>query len=417
MTDDEMRAEAVRVLRLNDRGRYTVPTAKLYPYRWFWDSAMTAIGWAHIDKQRAWAELDASMSGQWPSGMVPHIDFGNVEGAYFPGPEAWGVPHRTTGITQPPLTAVIARIVLENAKDQTAARAAATALYPKLVALQRWLYSVRQAGDTGLLLCTHPWETGMDNSPAWDVPMTAIDTDGLPPYDRKDTTHVDHSERPPKIFYDRCYALLLQLKDHGYDTREATDASSFAIADPCFNAIAVKASEDLVWLGEELGLDAGEAREWLKAGESGLARLWSDEDGNFISYDWKAQRTTDASTSAGFFALNTEVPTEQQVDRMAATFDSWLSHVSYGLPSFDPAHDSYDSRRYWRGPSWINVNFVVAQGFARHGRSDLAERLRSDSRELVRRAGMWEYFEPHTGEGLGAHDFSWSSALTLHWLS
>ena len=32
---------------------------------------------------------------------------------------------------------------------------------------------------------------------------------------------------------------------------------------------------------------------------------------------------------------------------------------------------------------------------------------------LVERSGFFEYFDPHTGEGLGARDFSWTAALVL----
>ena len=51
--------DAVRVLKMNDRGRYTIPSARLYPHQWAWDSAFAAIGWAHVDPDRAIAELDA----------------------------------------------------------------------------------------------------------------------------------------------------------------------------------------------------------------------------------------------------------------------------------------------------------------------------------------------------------------------
>src|ERR1044072_4617749 len=115
---EDMFEDAERVLRLNDRQTFTIPTNGLYPYRWAWDSALIAIGWAAIDERRAWAELEASMSGQWPSGMIPHIDF-HVErddpGGYFPGADVWKSPYnRTSGITQPSLTPQIAVEIYRN---------------------------------------------------------------------------------------------------------------------------------------------------------------------------------------------------------------------------------------------------------------------------------------------------------------
>ncbi|MHB2018979.1 MAG: hypothetical protein ACYCW6_18690 [Candidatus Xenobia bacterium] len=39
--------ERVReILRINDGGTCTVPSARLYLHRWAWDSAFAATGWA-----------------------------------------------------------------------------------------------------------------------------------------------------------------------------------------------------------------------------------------------------------------------------------------------------------------------------------------------------------------------------------
>ena len=56
MTDLIARAQAT--LRANDRGGYTVPTARLYPFQWNWDSAFVAMGWATFDIARAWDEIE-----------------------------------------------------------------------------------------------------------------------------------------------------------------------------------------------------------------------------------------------------------------------------------------------------------------------------------------------------------------------
>ena len=84
--DEQARA----ILRGNDRGGYTVPTAGLYPYQWNWDSAFAAWGFAQFDIDRAWLEMETLFSGQWPSGMVPHILFHRPDPGYFPGPDVWG---------------------------------------------------------------------------------------------------------------------------------------------------------------------------------------------------------------------------------------------------------------------------------------------------------------------------------------
>ena len=48
--------EAIKVIKMNDRGGYTVPTNRLYPYQWNWDSVFTALGIWHFNKWRAWSK-------------------------------------------------------------------------------------------------------------------------------------------------------------------------------------------------------------------------------------------------------------------------------------------------------------------------------------------------------------------------
>ena len=79
--------DAVRVLVSNWDGAHTVPSRRLYPHQWSWDSAFIAIGNARWSPRRARSELLALFGSQWRDGRVPHIAFNPKvpEGAYFPG--------------------------------------------------------------------------------------------------------------------------------------------------------------------------------------------------------------------------------------------------------------------------------------------------------------------------------------------
>jgi hypothetical protein len=102
LTDRDDAARAV--LRRNDRGGFTVPNGRVYPFQWNWDSAFVALGFATFDLDRAWRELETLFEGQWQDGMVPHIVFRAPAEGYYPGPEAWGIQRQplTSGISQPP---------------------------------------------------------------------------------------------------------------------------------------------------------------------------------------------------------------------------------------------------------------------------------------------------------------------------
>ncbi len=105
------------VLAANDRGGYTVPTDRLYPFQWNWDSAFVAMGFATFDIDRALSELEALARGQWADGMIPQIIFHKPAETYFPGPDVWRTNHSipTSGITQPPVFALALDFIAERA--------------------------------------------------------------------------------------------------------------------------------------------------------------------------------------------------------------------------------------------------------------------------------------------------------------
>nr|BFE88145.1 hypothetical protein GCM10020093_107460 [Planobispora longispora] len=99
--DAALGREAWSVLDANRTGSATVPAPGLYPHQWSWDSAFVTIGVARRDTRRAAAELLSLLSGQWRTGMVPHIVFHPAHAeAYFPARPS-GAP---TTIRRPPMT-------------------------------------------------------------------------------------------------------------------------------------------------------------------------------------------------------------------------------------------------------------------------------------------------------------------------
>ncbi len=102
--------QAKKVLEKNWQDGFTIPCEGLYPFQWNWDSGFIALGWAHIDMEKAKSELRYLLSGQWSNGFLPHIIFHNESESYFPGPEVHAAnlsPYsseiKTSGITQPPV--------------------------------------------------------------------------------------------------------------------------------------------------------------------------------------------------------------------------------------------------------------------------------------------------------------------------
>ena len=90
-----------------------------------------------------------------------------------------------------------------------------------------------------------------------------------------------------------------------------------------------------------------------------------------------------------------------------------LNASAFGMPSWDPEHEAFESKRYWRGPVWAIMNHMVISGLEDASLADLAARVRIDTINLIDKQGMAEYFDPRDGDGLGGMDFSWTAAVYL----
>jgi len=73
----------------------------------------------------------------------------------------------------------------------------------------------------------------------------------------------------------------------------------------------------------------------------------------------------------------------------------------------------FQESRYWKGPTWVNMNWAIIQGLEQYDERELADELRRRTLELIDRSGFSEYFSPLTGAGYGADEFSWTAALTI----
>jgi glycogen debranching enzyme len=76
----------------------------------------------------------------------------------------------------------------------------------------------------------------------------------------------------------------------------------------------------------------------------------------------------------------------------------------------------FEETRYWKGPTWVNANWIIIQGLLVHEQAEVAASLRDKTLDLVDGAGCYEYFSPIAGDGHGADDFSWTAALALELL-
>ncbi len=404
------------VMEGNDRGSYTVPTHGLYPFQWNWDSALSALGFSHFDMDRAWVEVETLMAHQWDDGMVPHIVFHEPDDGYFPGPDVWqtGQVVPTTGITQPAVAGLALRKLYDRSDDKTVARTRLGKLLPKVHAWHQWFYRNRDPEGTGLVAIIHPWESGRDNSIDWDEGLAAVPTEGVTPFTRRDTTHANPDHRPTDDQYQRYIWLVEHFRELGWDNAKLHDASPFRLVDPGFNAILIRSCDDVADLAEILGVPsvASEARNMAAKGRAAVENLWNPTLGQYACYNRAARSLQDTPTVGGLLAAIAHVP-NRRAEALAQRINVLAERCGFLVPSHDPADDAFDSKRYWRGPTWLVVNYLIAEGLTRSGQSAMAQRILDDSLRLIEKSGFAEYYDPISGEPCGGGDFTWTAAMVI----
>lgn len=414
----DLNAKARDILIRNDRGGYTVPTHGLYPYQWNWDSAFVALGFAEFDRNRAWQEIETLVSGQWDDGMIPHIIFHKDDPGYFPGPSVWatGKTPATSGITQPPVLATIVRKLWED-EGADPAHPRMRALYAACLKSHRWFHEYRDPKGNGLVMVMHNWETGRDNSSEWDDALARVDTSNVGIYQRRDTGHVDAAMRPTQNEYDRYVAILQFGRNCGWNHREIADNGPFRMIDVGMSMELLRANRDLLEMARAISdravIAALEAR--IALSEAGMDWLWNEEAGAYCSRDATTEESSELVTNASFLAFYAGVGNSAQRARLIAALERITGSATYLLPSLEAGSRAYDHKRYWRGPIWLVVSYMVAQGLAEAGHGEWAARIRRNSASLIEKSGFFESFSPEDGSGSGGPDFSWTAAMWLAW--
>ncbi len=413
---------ARQILQQNDRGTYSVPNGKVYPFQWNWDSAFVALGFDTFDRDRAWKELETLFAAQWEDGFVPHIVFWKDDPGYFPGPSVWatGRTPPTSGITQPPVAGTVLRSLWASAGAAGEAadyRARLEKLFDQVLEWHRWFARNRDPEGRGVVVAMHPWETGRDNSPEWDAPGEPIDISNVGEYTRRDTGHLDAKMRPTKLEYDRYLALVQFGRAAGWDHSKIAATNPFRVADVGMSMILLRANRDMAELARELGRTdaAAELDGYVAKAEQGIDWLWDEDLACWCSRDLLTGRSSGYVTSASFLSFYAGLRDDGRNAAMLRHFDRIAGKVRYMVPSLDPDDPGFQMIRYWRGPVWAVVNYMIGRGLIEQGHTRQGRRVYDDTRAMMNQTGFFEAYSPIDGAGSGGDDFSWTAAIWLAW--
>jgi len=352
---------------------YTRPSRGRYPWQWYWDSCFAAIAWRRFDPSRSQAELQTLLRASRPDGFVGHILFWERPVSiwrrlYY---NVDSRSSRMTGTIQPPLLAWAWRIAVGD-----------PAAEPAIERHHKWLLANRDLDGDGLLWLVQPDESGLDSSPKFDPVWggRAHGQRGFP-------------------------ALVARNRGLGWDARRIRDAGG---------PVLCEVSTNVLW---------GLAR--LAIGEPSITpalveRSWDEDRGLFLDRAEPGGLRPPIETWAALAplalpdlpeAIGRRLVEEHLLDPTRFWLPVPPPSVSAAEPTFEPGRGRGPTRRYWRGPTWVNAAWLVWIGLRRLGFEEPARELASRLAEAIARDGLREYYDPRTGAGLGATDFAWTSLI------
>lgn len=261
-------------------------------------------------------------------------------------------------VTKPPLIAWAAYKLYEHDGD----REFLDEIYEPVVRWNNWWFENNDVDGNGLCEYHHPYSSGLDDSPLWD--------EGMP------------VESPDLNTY-----LYLQQESLAR-----------------ISAVIGKMEDVEMWRGRAEAM----ARRLIEL-------AWDEEHGFF----WARRQgvRVPVRTPFNLFPLITGQMPPAIADRLVAHLTDERQFWSrYPVPTVAMDDPKFDPLKMWRGPTWVNVNYLLIEGLQRSGYMDLARELRRRTLDLICcRDDIYEYYHPMTGENppAAASMFGWSSAVFI----
>jgi putative isomerase len=328
----------------------TVPSKVHYVGAWQWDNAFHALAYRHVNPDLAQDQIRLMLDHQLPNGMIPDAIYDDAAITHLEIPIA-------AAVTKPPVIAWAAMNIFAHHHDLQFLRD----VYEPLVRWNSWWFGLNDDDNDGIVQYSHPFSSGLDDSPLWD------------------------------------YGMPVEAPDlNTYLQTQMTALSQMA---------------------QLLGL-RGEAEMWSRKARALVGRMiehfWDERAGLF---QYQHQHTPiPVTTPFSLLPLWTgELPdpiAKRLVERLCDP-DLWGTYPIATVARSDP---HYDPNQMWRGPVWINVNYLFVEALQRVKRPDLARKLAEETLQLVmNQPDIYEYYNPDTGAAppKAAPIFGWSAALFI----
>ena len=415
MTDKEIFDETKRVIYKNmikghlDDGKarfhYTKPSPGTYPFQFFWDTCfhvfiLSALGENNMAKEH----LKSLFAMQEADGFVGHMIYwdrlmpGRLADVFQSRPRLKHLfRSHMSALIQPPLVAQAVARVYEVSGDKEFL----IFMLPKLKKYFRWLANNRDFQGDGLLTIISPFESGIDWKPTFDVVVGS----------------------PRKKADWRLFMKVVKVDFrnylNNYNLKKIYKKGYFIVKEVGFNTIYAQNLQALADLCKELGEDE-EGNEFAKLGEkvsrSILELMYDEKDAAFYDVFGKENTRIRILTPSIFYPVVLNGVPKEVKEKVVEKhfFNSEEFDTKYPIPSVaknDPSFKPGESMYIWRGPTWIVNNWFMHQFLMENGYKDEASKMIKSFRGLVTKSGFREYYNPFTGEGYGAKDFTWAGLV------
>jgi hypothetical protein len=253
-----------------------------------------------------------------------------------------------------------------------------------------WLDHHRDPDGDGLISIIHPDESGLDDSPKYDLVFGWM------------------SHYLPGYFW-----LIERSRRLNYDSRAIIDRYDEHVEDVLVNVVYALSLHALA----RLSGDDSYRRRAERTERALLERCWDERAGLFFDLAGRDHTRLRVSTWSSLAPLALPSLPDGIATRLIEEhlLDPTRYRAPYGIPSVSMDEPSFRAGwhlfRCWRGPSWINIAWLLVPALRRFGYEPEADRILGSCVELVARHGFREYYNPINGEGLAARRFGWSTLL------
>ncbi len=332
-----------------------VPSKVHYVGLWQWDAFFHALAYRYVDPQLAHDQFRIFFDHQQQDGMVPDCVFD--EGLVV----RMGYPVDAP-VTKPP----VAGWALWRVYETTGDRDFLDEAYEPLARWQRWWLDHCDTDGDGVCQYDHPFSSGLDDSPLWDL--------GVP------------VESPDLNTY-----LCLQA--------EALGRIADVLGHP---------EEAAAWYAQADHLYQAMFRHLY---DPGSKAFWAQR---MVE---KGHRCVPTRTVVSLLPMLTgRLPLPVLMSLLDQLLDPELFWTPYPVPTVARSDPAHDPERMWRGPVWVNINYLLVDGLLRCGQRGPARELCDRTLEMVaQNTDIREYYHPQTGTPppQAAPGFGWSAALFI----